>query len=113
MFEYRAKLIKVIDGDTIDVMVDLGFGIFTKQRLRLAGINTPESRTSNEEEKKKGLLAKKRLSELLQNDIIIKTTNDKQEKYGRLLATIFVNDKNINEQLITEGFADAYSGEKR
>ena len=74
MYEYRAKVIKVIDGDTVDVDIDLGFGIIlTDERVRIMGIDTPESRTRDKVEKKFGLLAKKRLTELLGKDCVLRT----------------------------------------
>ena len=123
MYEYKAKLVRVIDGDTIDCMIDLGFDIWFKARVRMYGINTPESRTRDKEEKKRGLLAKARLKELLIKDnrgdyFIINTLIDKKNKkekgkFGRVLGTIIVNDININKQLIDEGHAVAYFGGKR
>ena len=96
MYEYNCKLIRVIDGDTVDVDIDLGFDIILKnQRVRLAGIDTPESRTSDLEEKKYGLAAKKFLIEHLaynnpNNKVILRTTMyDAKGKFGRILGEIF------------------------
>ena len=92
MYKYKAKLIKVVDGDTIDALIDCGFSTFKKERVRLRGINAPESRTRDKEEKKKGLAAKARLKELIKegkNEFIIQTSIDKKGKYGRLLGVIF------------------------
>lgn len=113
MYEYKAKLDRVIDGDTVDVIIDLGFDILWKTRLRLFGIDTPETRTKDLEEKKRGLAAKQRLIELLPNEFIIQSNDYDRGKYGRVLATLFVvndlNEKvNINDQLITEGYAEKY-----
>jgi len=88
MYEYKAKLIKVVDGDTVDAMIDCGFSVFRKERIRLRGINAPESRTRDKEEKKLGLAAKARLKELIKegkNEFMVKTSIDKKGKYGRLL----------------------------
>lgn len=118
MFEYRSDLRKIVDGDTIDVDFDLGFSvILKKQRIRLYGINTPESRTRDLEEKRYGLAAKARLRELLEDadTIIVKTAIDKKArgKYGRILGTIYVDDLNVNEKLVEEGHAIPYFGGKK
>ena len=115
MFEYRCSLVKIIDGDTIDVDLDLGFSVvLKKQRIRLYGINTPESRTRDLEEKKYGLAAKERLRELLEeaDAISIKTEIDKKArgKYGRILGTVMADTTNVNNLLISEGHAVAYYG---
>ena len=115
MYEYRCNLVKIIDGDTIDVDLDLGFAVvLKKQRIRLYGINTPESRTRDLEEKKYGLAAKARLRELLEeaDTISIKTEIDKKArgKYGRILGTVMVGTTNINSLLVDEGHAIAYYG---
>jgi len=114
MFEYSAKVLEVIDGDTIDVSIDLGFNVLHTIRVRLYGINTPETRTKNKEEKQKGLKAKERLKELIEGKIVtIKTQKDDTEKFGRYLGIIFLNNNNINETLISEGHAIEYFGGKR
>jgi len=118
MYEYRGNLIKIIDGDTIDVDLELGFDvILKKQRIRLYGINTPESRTRDLEEKKYGLAAKARLRELLEaaDSLIIKTAIDKKArgKYGRILGTVFADETNVNDVLVSEGHAIAYYGGKK
>jgi len=119
MYEYRVKkLYKVVDGDTIDVDIDLGFNISFFQRVRLAGIDTPESRTKDILEKKLGLEVKEKLTELLKNatNIVIKTEKpDSTEKYGRILGWIFVDDSktSINELLIKQGYAWNYMGETK
>ena len=114
MFEYNATVTRVVDGDTIDAMVDLGFSTFKKVRIRMHGINAPESRTRNLEEKKRGLAAKARLTELLEN------ANNKfilvshgVGKFGRCLGDIRINDTSVNLQLINEGHGKAYFGGKR
>ena len=114
MFKYSAKVIHVIDGDTLDVQIDLGFDIHHLVRIRLFGINTPESRTRNKEEKRLGLAAKARLEELVAGKtIVVETKKDATEKYGRYLGVVFLGDKSINTQLIEEGHATEYFGSKR
>ena len=118
MFEYKASLVKVVDGDTIDVDLDLGFGVWLKkQRVRLYGINTPESRTRDLEEKKRGLAAKDRVIELIENceELSIRTIINKKArgKYGRILAEILADGINVNETLVSEGHAVEYFGGKR
>ena len=108
MFEYRASLVKIIDGDTIDVDLDLGFDVvLKKQRIRLYGINTPESRTRDLEEKRYGLAAKARLRELIESadSLTIKTSIDGKArgKYGRILGTIFVDSTTVNSPLRLSG----------
>ena len=113
---YRIKEIyKVIDGDTIDASIDLGFGIYLTKRIRLAGIDTPESRTRNLEEKALGLESKEWLKKALEGakDILIKTElPDSTEKYGRIIGHLFINgqETSLNNQMITSGYALAYDG---
>ena len=112
---YRAKLDRVVDGDTVDALIDVGFDIWFKKRIRFKGLDTWESRTRNLEEKKKGLAAKARLTELLEN------MNNKfilvsygVGKFGRCLGDIRgTNNQSINKQLIAEGHGKAYFGGKR
>ena len=127
MYEYKAKLVRVVDGDTVDAMIDCGFSVFRKERIRLKGINAPESRTRDKEEKKRGLAAKARLKELIRegkNEFMVKTSIDKKGKYGRLLGELFLilksnntikkaNIKSYNQTLIDEGHATYYDGGKR
>ena len=111
MYEYKAKLIKVVDGDTVDAMIDCGFSVFRKERIRLEGINAPESRTRDKKEKKRGLAAKARLKELIKegkNQFIVRTSIDKKGKYGRWLGEIWFEEECINDWLITEGLAEVY-----
>lgn len=107
MYEYKAVVTKVYDGDTITVDIELGFGVFLhKQTLRLAYIDTPEVRG---EEKPEGLIARDRVRELVMGkEIIIKTYKDSKGKYGRWIAEIFYDNKiiSLNEQLINEGLAE-------
>lgn len=115
MYEYKIKrLVKVIDGDTIDVEIDLGFDVSTTQRLRLAGIDTPESRTVDPREKTAGLFVKEWLTKTLsEGSFIVKTTKlDNSEKYGRMLGTLYkgTEKESINEKMIRLGYAWAYDG---
>jgi len=113
---YRIKqILRVIDGDTIDADIDLGFDISFSKRIRLAGVDTPESRTSDANEKKYGLESKEWLKHKVENakNILIKTElPDSTEKYGRIIGHLFINDqdKSLNDQMIVEGYAWEYSG---
>lgn len=119
MYEYRVKqVLRVVDGDTIDVDIDLGFNISYTQRVRLAGIDTPESRTTDKYEKALGLEVKKKLGELLKNanKIVIRTEKpDSSEKYGRILGWLFLDDssESVNTALIAGGYAWDYMGETK
>ena len=114
MFKYNAELIRVIDGDTIVAMVDLGFSTWKKVTIRFYGLNAPESRTKDLEEKEKGLETKEYLIKLLQenNDKFILQSHG-VGKFGRCLGEIFIDGNNINQQLINEGHATPYFGGKR
>ena len=126
-FSYRIdKVIKVVDGDTIDVMIDLGFDIKYKSRVRLFGIDTPESRTRDLEEKKFGLAAKERLKELLKDDVYLRTMvgrggEDMKVKFGRILGDFVAQYEQGNgwhqmtatQILIKEGHAVAYNGQSK
>jgi micrococcal nuclease len=113
---YRIKEIhKIVDGDTIDASIDLGFDISLEKRIRLAGVDTPESRTSDVNEKKYGLESKEWLKKRCENakDILIKTElPDSTEKYGRIIGHLFINDEptSLNEQMIISGYAWSYDG---
>ena len=119
MYEYRIrKVLKVVDGDTIDVDIDLGFNITYYQRVRLAGIDTPESRTTDKKEKELGLEVKEKLKKAIDaaSKVIIKTEKpDSSEKYGRILGWVFLDDNkvSINQTLIDEGYAWGYMGETK
>jgi micrococcal nuclease len=119
MYEYRVKNItKVVDGDTIDVDIDLGFNISYSQRVRLAGIDTPESRTSDKAEKILGLESKEYLKSKLKDAklIVIKTEKpDSSEKYGRILGWLYVNGDtiSINDHMIEDGYAWGYLGDTK
>tara|TARA_R110000824_G_C14722109_1_gene625220 strand:- start:38 stop:472 length:435 start_codon:yes stop_codon:yes gene_type:complete len=116
MWEYRAKVKRVIDGDTVDVDVDLGFGIWqNNERVRIMGIDTPESRTRDKIEKKFGLAAKGRLKSLLGKTTVLQTTINKKGvdmkgKFGRVLGDFLLKNKKISEILCKEGHAVAYFG---
>ena len=120
MFEYNFKLVKVVDGDTIDVDIDLGFGVWLRnQRIRMMGIDTPESRTRDLEEKKFGLLAKDKLQTLLANGKVIKTFKDAKGKFGRILADVIVyhsaEDRwcGATEIMIAQGYGVKYDGQSK
>ena len=113
LYTYSADVVYVVDGDTCDVVIDVGFNTFRKERIRLLGINTPESRTKNLVEKKLGLAAKSFLKSTFKssnNKIILKTTLDKKGKYGRILGTLFTipDMTNINDLLISSGHATPF-----
>jgi micrococcal nuclease len=115
MYEYKIKnLVEVIDGDTVDIEIDLGFDVTIKQRLRLQGIDSPESRTRDLTEKELGLKAKAWLSKKLkQSNLIVQTIKlESSEKYGRMLGVIYKQGEeiSINEQMINEGYAWFYDG---
>jgi micrococcal nuclease len=113
---YRIKSVtKVVDGDTIDADIDLGFDISLTKRIRFAGIDTPESRTTNLKEKALGLESKEWLKKTLEGakDIIIKTEKpNSTEKFGRIIGHLFINgqETSLNTQMIDEGYALAYDG---
>ena len=117
MYEYHVKNVnKIVDGDTIDVDIDLGFDISFSSRVRLAGIDTPESRTKDEHEKKLGLQSKEWLKKALEHGktIVIKTEKmDSSEKYGRILGWLFVDDVNLNLAMIDQGYAWSYMGDTK
>jgi micrococcal nuclease len=120
MYEYRVKIVKIIDGDTVDVDIDLGFGVWMhKERVRLFGIDTPESRTSDLEEKKYGLAAKKFLTGMLDDEggIILKTHKDKTGKFGRILGELWRTtnyaDQSINNYMIDKHHAVMYLGQSK
>jgi micrococcal nuclease len=116
MYEYRVKqVLKVVDGDTIDVVIDLGFDISFTSRVRLAGIDTPESRTTDAREKILGVEVKDYLKKALEGatDIVIRTEKaDSSEKYGRILGWLFINRQtdSLNMELVNKGYAWAYDG---
>ena len=111
-FSYRVdKVTKIVDGDTIDVMLDLGFDIKYKSRVRLFGIDTPESRTRDKVEKKYGLLSKKFLQEQIKKSkkVTIKTyKGDETGKFGRILGDVFIDGKSVNTLMCQKGHAVEY-----
>jgi micrococcal nuclease len=114
MYVYNAKCTRVVDGDTIDAQIDLGFDVHKKIRIRMVGINTPESRTRDLEEKKRGLAAKYRVQELLEsqeNKFILHSQG--VGKYGRCLGVIFLGESKLQDILLEEGHAVEYFGGKR
>ena len=119
MYEYRVKKVTgVVDGDTIDVDIDLGFNVSFSQRVRLAGIDTPESRTSDKFEKTLGLEAKEYLKSKLKDAklVVIKTEKpDSSEKYGRILGWLYVDGDtvSVNDHMIEDGYAWGYLGETK
>ena len=115
-YSYRVKSIKkIIDGDTFDCIMDLGFDVLLEARVRMMGIDTPESRTRDLEEKKFGLLAKDYLTEKLNTEDIIVTTevDNEKGKFGRILGWVWCNGVNINNQMIDEHMAVAYHGQSK
>jgi micrococcal nuclease len=119
MYEYFVKEVKnVVDGDTIDVVIDLGFDILFASRVRLAGIDTPESRTTNKAEKALGIEAKEYLKKHLKDakSVVIRTEKmDSSEKYGRILGWVYVNgeSESVNNKMINDGYAWGYLGETK
>lgn len=119
MYEYSCKINKVLDGDTVDINLDLGFNIvLANQRVRMAGIDTPESRTANVEEKVRGLLSKKKLTEKLSSSkwCKIKTlkSDNNDDKFGRILGEFILDDgTNVNQWLIENNYAVTYQGENK
>ena len=118
MYEYRVKIVKVVDGDTVDVDIDLGFGVWMhKERVRMMGIDTPESRTRDKVEKLFGLASKDKLKSMLPigsiqvlKTEIDKSGEDKKGKFGRILGDFLIDDKRATDILIEEGYAVAYFG---
>ena len=122
MYTYNIKLLRVIDGDTIDAEIDLGFDVSVKKRVRFLGVNAPESRTRDLEEKAKGLAAKDRVKQLLEGCNNIQLQSHGIGKFGRCLGEIFLDTidgqekltvVSLNELLINEGHAVEYHGGKR
>lgn len=119
MYEYYVREVKnVVDGDTIDVVIDLGFNVLFEQRVRLAGIDTPESRTSDKAEKALGLEAKEYLKKQLKGakNVVIRTEKmDSSEKYGRILGWVYLDgdSESINNKMIIDGYAWGYLGETK
>ena len=116
MYEYRCVILRVIDGDTADVDIDLGFGVWLKnQRVRFYGVDTPESRTSDKEEKVYGLMAKKFVQKYLPlgTTQVLRTKKDGVGKYGRILGEFVIEDTTLNQMLIDTHNAVAYYGQSK
>jgi micrococcal nuclease len=119
MYQYYVREVRaVVDGDTIDVVIDLGFNILFEQRVRMAGIDTPESRTKDKFEKSLGIESKEYLKKHLKDakSIVIKTEKmDSSEKYGRILGWVYINGDTVslNDMMINDGYAWGYMGETK
>ena len=122
MYTYNAKLQKVVDGDTIDATIDLGFDVFVKKRIRFSGINAPESRTRDLEEKARGLAAKDRVKNILEENKDFTLHSEEVGKFGRVLGKIYLDKLDgkdcltqicLNDQLVKEKHAVEYHGGKR
>jgi micrococcal nuclease len=119
MYQYKAKILKVLDGDTVDIDLDLGFNIvLANQRVRMAGIDTPESRTTDSEEKVRGQLSKKKLSEKLPVGSWVRIETQKSDsnddKFGRILAVFIAEDgTSLNQWMIDNNYAVLYNGENK
>ena len=119
MYEYRCKITKVVDGDTVDVDIDLGFGVWLhKERVRIYGIDTPESRTRDLEEKKYGLAAKEFVKEFVRDkggsNIVLRTQKyDAKGKFGRILGDIIVDNVSMSDTMIKEHHAVPYYGQSK
>ena len=113
MYEYKARLVRVIDGGTIDADIDMGFQVHIGQRIKLFGVNAPDSKSHDKVEREKGIASKNRLIELLPKEIIVQTMLNKRGKVGRILGIVFIKEEhgeltNINDLIIKEGFAIRY-----
>ena len=119
MYQYKCKINKIVDGDTVEIDLDLGFNIIlSNQHVRLLGVDTPESRTNNKEEKSRGMLSKKKLGEKLPVGSYqkINTTKDdnNDDKFGRILGEFILEDgSNVNKWLIENNYAVSYLGENK
>jgi micrococcal nuclease len=119
MYQYKAKILKVLDGDTVDIDLDLGFNIvLANQRVRMAGIDTPESRTTDSEEKIRGQLSKKKLAERLPVGSWVRIETQKSDsnddKFGRILAVFIAEDgTSLNQWMIDNNYAVLYNGENK
>ena len=115
MYEYRCKILRIVDGDTVDIDIDLGFGVvLSNERVRVAGIDTPESRTSDPIEKVFGKAASARIAEMIpegSNQILL--SSDFKGKFGRVLGTFVFGDTTVSDQLVLEGHAVPYLGQSK
>ena len=116
MYEYKCEIDRVVDGDTVDVILDLGFSILHKARVRLYAVDTPECRTRNKDEKVRGLLAKNFILQAVKagKKFVIQThLKDSKGKFGRVLGTLVIDELNINEALVDNYLAVAYYGQNK
>jgi micrococcal nuclease len=114
LYTYKAEILNVVDGDTVDVRIDLGLRVYHVTRLRLNGINAPELHSKIKAEVVRAKASRDRLIELINGKTVtVQTFKDRTEKYGRYLAEITLDGTSINQQMITEGLAVSYSGGKR
>ena len=121
MYEYRCKILRVVDGDTVDVDIDLGFGMWMhKDRVRMMGIDTPESRTRGKVEKKFGLASKQFVKDMMPvgSKQVLKTQidrsgEDKKGKFGRILGDFLIDGKKLTETMIKEGYGVVYTGQNK
>ena len=121
MYEYRCKILRVVDGDTVDVDIDLGFGMWMhKERVRMMGIDTPESRTRDKVEKKFGFASKQFVKDMMPvgSKQVLKTQidrsgEDKKGKFGRILGDFLIDGKKLTETIIKEGYGVVYTGQNK
>ena len=116
MYEYKCKVERVVDGDTIDCIIDLGFSVLYKSRVRLYGIDTPESRTRDKDEKARGKLAARFLKDCVTEgkEVVLQTKlKDSRGKFGRVIATVVVDGIDINQTMIDKHLAVAYFGQSK
>ena len=121
MYEYRSKILRIVDGDTVDVDIDLGFGVWMhKERVRMMGIDTPESRTRDKVEKKFGLASKEFVKSFLPigsmqvlKTEIDKSGEDKKGKFGRILGDFVIDKEFVTHIMINEGYAVKYNGQNK
>lgn len=118
MYQYKISVVKVVDGDTLDVDIDLGFGMsYKKQRVRMMGIDTPESRTRDKVEKLFGKASKKHLKKLLESAESISLISHDKGKFGRILGEIYIHNDdaevNVNQKMIDDCHAVPYTGENK
>ena len=116
MYEYKCEVTRVVDGDTVDVIIDCGFSILHKTRVRLYGIDTPESRTRDKDEKVRGKMAASFLQSAIddgKSHVIRTKLKDSKGKFGRVLGEIIVDDNNINEAMVSKNLAVRYYGQSK
>ena len=116
MHEYKCKILRIVDGDTVDVDIDLGFGVWLhKERVRMMGIDTPESRTSDKEEKVYGMLSKNFVKDTLPigSMQILRTHKDKTGKFGRILGDFLIENKSLGDIMVDKSLAVRYNGENK